>query len=42
MARDLGPKGHDCETGFGLVRLPRLDTRVAVRSPKGAIPTEKK
>jgi subtilisin family serine protease len=21
-ARDLGPKGHDCETGYGLVTLP--------------------
>jgi hypothetical protein len=21
-ARDLGPPGHDCETGYGLVRLP--------------------
>jgi subtilisin family serine protease len=21
-ARDLGPTGHDCETGYGLVRLP--------------------
>jgi subtilisin family serine protease len=24
-ARDLGPVGHDCETGYGLVRLPTLD-----------------
>ena len=23
-ARDLGPSGHDCETGYGLVRLPAL------------------
>ena len=23
-ARDLGPAGHDCETGYGFVRLPSL------------------
>ena len=23
-ARDLGPAGYDCETGYGLVRLPGL------------------
>jgi hypothetical protein len=22
-AEDLGPPGHDCETGYGLIRLPR-------------------
>jgi hypothetical protein len=23
-AEDLGPPGHDCETGYGLIRMPRL------------------
>jgi subtilisin family serine protease len=24
-ACDLGPPGHDCETGFGRISLPRVD-----------------
>jgi subtilisin family serine protease len=24
-ARDLGPPGHDCETGYGLIRLPHSE-----------------
>jgi len=23
-ALDLGPRGHDCETGYGLIRLPEM------------------
>jgi subtilisin family serine protease len=28
-ARDLGPPGHDCETGYGMVQLPAVSTDLA-------------
>jgi subtilisin family serine protease len=33
-ALDLGPPGHDCETGYGMIRLPELPAiRAGLREP---------